>query len=314
MRRYNLALSLSFFCIMNTVANPAVAVENITPFNPGVTIGIPIGALPPPGLHFFQAAQFFQMHSKNDQGNNSEVRVYDVVVNNWLIWVPDMPKILSATYGAFVLQPVRAASVGIPSQGSYSNFGFINTVLSPLNLSWNLQNGFFFSIGLTTYAPALNYNSASIAQVNRNYATIEPRLGLSYLTDEWNLTIHPLFDVNFTNPSNGYRSGTLFMMDYTALRKFGRIEIGVGGTWTTQLTNDTIHGRPVQAIAGVNGYGNRAQNFTIGPVLGYDLGVGKITAYYNQSVYARNIAAGNNFWLRCEIPLTSANPTDSNVH
>jgi len=289
--------------IVDGIGNKSCAVENFTPFNPGVTIGMPIGALPPIGLHFFQSTQFFQMHSKNDQGNDSGPRVYDVIVSKWLIWVPDMPKILGATYGAFVIQPIVGASTGIPWQGSSSNFGLMNTVISPFNLSWNLQNGVFFSIGLTTYGPSANYHTASVAPVNRNYESLEPRLGFSYLTDEWNLSIHPLFDINFTNTSNGYRSGTLFMMDYTALRKFGKFEIGVGGTWTTQFTNDTINGRPVQAVAGVNGYGNRAQNFTIGPVVGYDLGAIKITAYYNQSVYARNIAAGNNFWLRCEIPL-----------
>jgi len=305
MKRLSLALCFSFFCIVDNVSNVAVAVESFTPFNPGVSIGIPIGALPPPGFHFFQSTQFFQMHSKNELGNNSGPRVYDVILNNWLIWVPDMPKILGADYGAFILQPVVGGSVGIPGQGSYSNFGLMNTVISPLNLSWNLQNGFFFSIGLTTFGPSVNYHTSNVVPVNRNYETIEPRLGFSYLTEEWNLTIHPLFDVNFTNPANGYRSGTLFMMDYTALRKFGKFEIGLGGTWTTQLTNDTIHGRPVQAVAGVNGYGNRAQNLTIGPVLGYDLGVAKIIAYYNQSIYARNIAAGNNFWLRFEIPLTN---------
>jgi hypothetical protein len=47
------------------------------------------------------------------------------------------------------------------------------------------------------------------------------------------------------------------------------------------------------------------QNFTIGPVFGYDFGKAALTAYYNSSIYARNVAAGNNFWLRLDVPLTS---------
>jgi hypothetical protein len=74
---------------------------------------------------------------------------------------------------------------------------------------------------------------------------------------------------------------------------------------TAQLYNDSIYGTPVAAVPGGNGYGNRAQNFTIGPVFGYDFGSAALTAYYNSSIYARNVAAGNNFWLRLDVPLTS---------
>jgi hypothetical protein len=95
-------------------------------------------------------------------------------------------------------------------------------------------------------------------------------------------------------------------MDYTALRKFENFEAGLGGTLTAQFSNDTINGIPVAAVPGGNGYGNRAQNFTIGPVLGYDFGKVAVTAYYMTSVYARNIAAGNYFWLRLDMPLFSS--------
>jgi hypothetical protein len=155
-------------------------------------------------------------------------------------------------------------------------------------------------------AQAFNYQVNAVQNTSRNYATIEPALGLTYLTKDWNLTVHPLFDFNATDPANGYKGGNLFMMDYTALRKSGNFELGLGGTVTAQLSNDTIYGTPVAAVPGGNGYGNRAQNFTIGPVLGYDFGKAALTAYYTGSVYARNIAAGNNFWLRLDVPLTSS--------
>jgi hypothetical protein len=92
-------------------------------------------------------------------------------------------------------------------------------------------------------------------------------------------------------------------MDYTALHKFDKFEVGLGGTLSVQMTNDTVHGITVPAVAGVNGYGNRAQNFTIGPVVSYDLGTANIAANYNRSIEARNVPAGNNFWLRFDAPL-----------
>jgi hypothetical protein len=300
------AVFLASFCLLCAGGLKANAVEDITPFLPGITIGVPVGMLPPPGLYFSSANTVFDLNVKNDQGQNTGVRVSDPSFNQTLLCVPDLPKIFGATYGAFITQGIRAPSTSIPEEGTFSNFGLVNTVISPLNLSWNLGSGLYASFGLTTYGPAFNYRVSAIQNTSRNYATIEPGLGLTYLTEDWNLGIHPLVDLNAANPANGYRSGNLFMMDYTALRKFGNFEAGLGGTLTAQFSNDTINGIPVAAVPGGNGYGNRAQNFTIGPVLGYDFGKVAVTTYYTTSVYARNIAAGNYFWLRLDMPLLSS--------
>jgi hypothetical protein len=312
-RRFCTALNRVAACFAvasfsNLLSDVAQSVENITPFLPGVTIGVPVGALPPPGLYFASANTVFDMNVKNNQGQNTGIHVLDPSTNEALLYVPDIPKIFGATYGALIIQGIRAPSTSIPREGTFSNFGLVNTVISPLNLSWDLDKGFFASVGLTTYSPAFNYKVTAIQNTSRNYATLEPSLGLSYLGDGWNLTVHPLFDFNFTNPANGYKSGVLFIMDYTALHKFGNFEAGAGGTLTAQVSNDTIHGKAVAAVPGGNGYGNRAQNFTLGPVVGYDFGTVALTAYYNRSVYARNVAAGNNFWFRFVVPLISTAP------
>jgi hypothetical protein len=301
-----LRIFLASACSSNIAANRADAVENITPFLPGVTIGAPVGMLPPPGLYFTSANAAFSMNVKNDQGQNTGVRVQDPSTNEELLYVPDIPPIFGATYGALVIQAIRGPSTSIPETGTFSNLGLVNTVISPLNLSWNLHNGFFVSVALTTYGPAYHYQVTAVQNTSRNYATIEPAVGISYLANGWNLTVHPLLDFNSTNPANGYRSGTLFMMDYTALRKFGNFEVGLGGTLTTQISDDAIQGTPVPAVPGINGYGNRAENLTIGPVFHYDFGKLGMTAYYTASVDARNIAAGNNFWLRLDVPLLSS--------
>lgn len=284
----------------------AYAVENITPFLPGVTIGVPVGTLPPPGLYFSTANALFDQNVKNDQGQNTGIHVLDPSTNNQLLYVPDIPKIFGATYGAFVTQGIRAPSTSIPADGTFSSFGLVNTVISPVNLSWGLGDGLYASFGLTTYGPPVNYDATAVQNTSRNYATVEPGLGLTYLTKEWMLSIHPLVDFNMTDPANGYKSGDLFMMDYTALRRVGPFEAGLAGTVTVQFSNDAIHGTPVAAVPGVNGYGNRAENFTIGSAVGYDFGQVAVTAYYTASVFARNTAAGNNFWLRFDVPLFSA--------
>jgi hypothetical protein len=57
--------------------------------------------------------------------------------------------------------------------------------------------------------------------------------------------------------------GTATALDYTALYKFGDFEAGLGGTFTAQLSNDTVHRTPVAAVPG--GIGSAiGQSFTIG--------------------------------------------------
>jgi hypothetical protein len=129
------AVFLASFCLLCAGGLKAHAVEDITPFLPGVTIGVPVGMLPPPGLYFSSANTVFDLNVKNDQGQNTGVRVSDPSFNQTLLYVPDLPKIFGATYGAFITQGIRAPSTSIPEEGTFSNFGLVNTVISPLNLS-----------------------------------------------------------------------------------------------------------------------------------------------------------------------------------
>jgi hypothetical protein len=68
---------LASACSSYMVAVNAHAVEDITPFLPGATIGVPVGALPPPGLYFSSANTVFDMNVKNDQGQNTGIHVLD---------------------------------------------------------------------------------------------------------------------------------------------------------------------------------------------------------------------------------------------
>src|SRR5271154_3697751 len=91
-------------CSSCMVAENAHALEGIAPFLPGVTIGVPVGALPPPGLYFDTANTTFGMNVKNDQGQNIRVRIQDTSTNEQLLYVPAIPQIFGATYGAFITQ------------------------------------------------------------------------------------------------------------------------------------------------------------------------------------------------------------------
>jgi hypothetical protein len=51
-------------------AGEAMALEGPTPYLPGVTVGIPIGALPPPGIYFSDNNVILEGGLKDNNGNS----------------------------------------------------------------------------------------------------------------------------------------------------------------------------------------------------------------------------------------------------
>ncbi len=300
-----LALGLSLGC---GLAERCLAMEDTTPYLPGISITTPAGALPPSGFVLSTAVIYFDMTVRNQNGAPTGVTIHDFNEVNQLLWVPKIPEIFGATYGAFIVQPLRDVGVITPG-GTFSAAGAVNTVISPLNLSWNLHNGFFFSASLTLYPADGTYHVSKPVNVSRNYSTAEPGFAVSYLADGWSVTLHPVFDINSPNLANGYRSGNVLVADYTVMHKLGAFELGLGGTLTQQFTNDAIHGITVAAIPGVNGYGNRAAQLDMGPAATYDFGPAKLRAYYVHDIYAFNNPGGDRFYLWLDVPFPCDTPT-----
>lgn len=248
----------------------AMAMEDTLVFMPGVDIGVPTAALPPPGVYSTTGFQYFNIPPVNGSGNKFGVMLHDYNASEQLLFVPQMPSILGANYAAFVVLPFRGLQAVTPG-GTFGRVGMENTVISPLNLSWNLHNGFFVSAGFTFYANDGTYNVADPVHVSRNYWSFEPNFSVGYIDQNWLLNAHFLYDVSTKNNANGYQSGDVLVIDVTAMRKFGAFDFGVGATFDKQLTNDTINGVVVAASPG-NGTGNVATLFGVGPTAAYHFG------------------------------------------
>lgn len=297
-----LVLGLAMSC---GIASSAFALEDETPMFPGATITEPTGALPPPGIYFSEFTSYFDLQVKNAQGQSTGVTLHDLAQSAQFIWVPQMPLILGANYGAFVVFPFQGLTANTPG-GDFSAAGMTNTVVSPLNLSWNLQNGIFVSFGTSLYPTNGTYHRNEPVNIARNYFTFEPDLAISYLANGWNASLHTAWDFNAKNQANGYQSGIVLVADYYVMHKFDKFEFGFGGTLTQQFTNDTINGVTVPAVPGVHGYGNRAAQFNIGPTMTYDFGLAKARLYYLQDVYAYNTGGGGRVYLGFDVPLYMA--------
>jgi hypothetical protein len=262
-------------------AGPAHAVENVTPYLPGNSVGTPSGATPPPGVYGVDSIDFLSGPIVDNNGNNIPgLKVQSAIDIPVLIWVPNF-KLLGASYNVALIQPFSQQSleIGGGSPGgaaSYNQYGIFNTIIVPANLSWMVAPDLFVSAGLGIYLPDGTYADHTTTikgvvgrqitgtSIANNTWDFEPDVAISYLGGGWNLTGKALFDVQTVNPSTNYQSGTVFFFDWTAAHKFGKWEAGVGGEVAQQINNDTGFGAPSD--------GNKYSLVLLGPVASYDFG------------------------------------------
>lgn len=277
------------------VAAPgANAEEGLTPYMPGVSVGSAAGALPPPGTYFANDNVYVVGGVRNNSGGNVPVNVWLDVDIPSVLWVPNV-QILGATYAIALVQPYVFKGVdatGAGGRATISN-GAFNTIVSPLNLSWNLNNGFFIGTGLGIYVPDgyIVHQPAGSGQVNgqpniaNDFWTFEPGVAISYLKDGWNLTAHAVLDLSTVDSATNYQSGDIFYLDLTAAKSVGKWTFGAGGNFTQQFTKDTVNG----AVTG-NGTGNEVQHVLLGPLVSYEFGPVSVSAKALFGVRAENDA------------------------
>jgi hypothetical protein len=266
----------------------------------GVTIGGAPGASPPPGWYFANNLSYQSLTVHNDKGDKIPINVRAWIENPILVWAPDV-QILGAQYSASLVQPLVSATTtnnAVPGLSvTNTQTGIFNTVVTPINLSWNLKNGLFVSTGLTVYVPNGTDNKRSAVNIGNNWWTISPDVAISYLKDDWNLSFKSTLDINaFSKDSDfGVTSGNILVNDFTAAKTFGKWKFGVGGFYSQQLNNDRgPSGSPV---------GKTLQRVGLGPVLGYNVGPVSFDLYYTRDIVTKNAGGGDAFWFAFSTPL-----------
>lgn len=263
--------------------------EALSPFLPGITTGIPLGALPPNGLYVTD--QLYWLTGNLVSGSGEEVPVSLESYANALTILWSSPwHVLGATYGAAITQP--AESNGIDARGvggtSTRNFAVFNTILQPAILSWSLGHGVFLSLSQTIYVKNGTFNSKNGVRLQTSYAnnfwTYEPSVAVSYFGPSYTFTANVAYDaMNTTNHATHYRTGHIAYLDWTIERHIGHLDIGLVGNYTKQLTSDRHFGRIVAPD------GNRLEHVMVGPIAGYTFGNGwSLSARYLANAYTRN--------------------------
>jgi hypothetical protein len=292
--------------IGSPLSNHQAHAEELWPLDlPSVLVGIPAGVLPPPGVYGQLDNYFAQFYNYNGMGNKATNGAVDALIEiPSVLWVPGI-KILGANYAAAVAIPFTYNSYqtlqhATPGPG---NLGLFNTLIVPVMLSWMLPEHFlvrastnFFLDDASSTMTALvkgDLKNGGLPSGN-SFSTFMPSIGVSWLNNGWNISADFRFGVplgSTSAPNYHYRTGDVFLADYTIAKTFDSWTIGFGASQMNQVQKDTFNGQSVP--------GSVYRNYSVGPVIGYQLKGGiQITALWAHSVMTTGGVGGDAFDLR----------------
>lgn len=257
-------------------------------FPAGLTIGIPTGALPPPGTYVLQRFNYSSGNIVDGDGNDIGVSVDAKVASTQINFSTDW-ELFGGRYMTFIAFPYMVdLDVSTPG-GSTSSSGLLNPMWKHL-LSWNHENGWYTSAGLGIYLPIGDDDVAP----QFDYI-LEPEFAVSYLSKDWQFTGQAVFNINGENSDTAYKSGNEMFLNATAVRNFGKFSIGPTAYYTTQLTSDRNNGSNYGGVAAGD-----AEAFALGLHASYNFGpfVGRLN--YTNTVKARNTVDEENLWVHLE--------------
>ncbi len=154
------------------------------------------------------------------------------------------------------------------------------------------------SVGvLDITAPTGKFDKNDLANIGRNYWSIQPVAGVSYIDPNGlNADAKLMWTYNLKNKDTAYTSGQELIVDYSVGWGLGNgWVVGAGGYAYQQLNDDKLNGATVS--------NNKGRAFAIGPSIKYDSGKGWfVTAKYQTETSVRNRAEGSAFWLKAVVP------------
>lgn len=272
---------------------------------PGNTMGVAIGANPPPGFYLGSRNGYWDAKLRNDDGDDAgqSNRLFDSALQG--IWVPGS-EILGGSYRALVTIPfihndqTRSDPFPPPLQGSDGNGGVGPIEISPIGLSWQIQPGIFASAALSFYTPVGGFDAAAPINIGGDFWTVAPSLGFSYLRDGWNLSASAAYFISAENRSTDYKSGDELLVNATAFKDFGGWSVGPVGYWRKQMTADSNNGAD---------YGGttqpKSEQVALGLGASHRFGPLDINLNVTRDVYIRDTVGGDKIWLNFTLPLAA---------
>ncbi|MGO4003379.1 SphA family protein [Pseudomonas fluorescens] len=258
--------------------------------------GFLTGYLPPPGTYL---VNYNTLYSANSFKNSSpvfddfEVATFASIAR--LIHVTDK-KILGGNWAMHAFLVYADVNVKNLAGNSQRQRGIGDLIIDPIAIGWHLGN-WNVVVGVDMYLPTGNYDKNDLANIGRNYVTLEPLVDFTYLNDQgYEFSMKTMFGFNFENNATNYRSGNELHADFVAAKHVGQWAFGVGGYAYQQVSGDSGEG----AIFG--DFKGRAM--ALGPQVAYTAKNGvNIAARFQHEFDVKNRPEGDKLWLNFTLPL-----------
>jgi hypothetical protein len=316
------ALAAAAALLMVTVGvGKSFAVESSSFTNTlgGASVGVPAGAAPPQGVYTgievvwpLPATAYGNAGASSANPTGSSLKIGAAIGIIPVVWSTGW-NIFGANYTVSVIQPFYTAFTCTTCSGPGPYPGLVlptvaNTVWQPINLSWKLGGGWFFDAAFSFVAPdGSNWATTS----NPDYWSFAPGWAISYLDKNWVVSANMAYFINTksggvccalsgTTPGTGYLSGQEFYLDWTALYRIGKWEIGPVGYVIDQTTSDVPGGNvPCAALAGTVVHCGVQQAIAAGALVGYDFGPMTVQAWVTDQFYSKDTPGGGvSVWTR----------------
>jgi hypothetical protein len=249
------------------------------------------GNLLPPGTYFFN---YFNYHYADRLKDNSSRTIpvnfsYEVTGNGFRLFHVTGHKLFGAGIGMYAVIPVAYVHATY-MQKSQSKSGLADITINPFILGWHFTD-WHFGAGVDIKVPTGDYSRFDIANLGRNYWTFEPVFAFTYLNKGgYEASAKFMYDFNTENNATHYLSGQEFHVDYTLGKKIDKFNIGMGGYYYKQLTDDEVNGERVKDYKG--------QVFAIGPQFRYNHDRMAFIFKYQWETLVKNRSEGEKLWFK----------------
>jgi len=255
------------------------------------------GFIPPPGYYFINYFLYYSADKFKGKGDNPDNSDFDleVAANIFRFIYITKQKILGGNWGMHMFVPFANQEVTLAPSVSQGRAGLGDIIVDPFILSWHFKN-WHLATGLDIYIPTGRYDKEDFSNISRNYWTFEPIFAFTYLSDSgFEVSSKFMYDINTENNDSffggDYQSGQEFHFDYAIGQKFGNWELGIGGYFYKQLTDDELNDQEY-----VDGF--KGQAIAFGPVAKYDYKNMSFTLKYQLETAVENKPEGQKLWFK----------------
>lgn len=219
-----------------------------------------------------------------------------------------------------------AINVGAPTAAAGVNAGIQSNVNSQVAATLAGRSGTRAGHGDLEFAPVFNWEigdhqTATLtptivlptgrydagAPVNPGFGdfyTFRPSFQYGFIGDGWDVGARAIFSFNTRNKDTGYKSGTMFNLDF-ALMKFvsDDVRLGLQGYVVQQLTDDKSDVATTQAAINAAD-GAKMRTYAVGPALGWIVNGGEmmVEGKLLKEFGARNRSEGGTYMLMLSKP------------